>query len=467
MRERNPKKDYFRDRAIIIGGSIAGLLSARVLADYFFEVVVVEKDLLCDRPEARKGVPQSVQPHVLLTKGYRILETLFPGIGADLAANGALAIDWVREFYHFSEVGWSFNANAPSEIVPSNILSFTCSRPLLEWTIRQQLTKSTNVKFIESRRVEGLLYNAECDRFTGVCLRSRDNTEERLLGDLIVDASGRSSQAPKWLENLGFSAPPETVINPRLGYVTRRYKAPKNFPADWKVMLISQAPPDRTRLGYLAKIENDEWIATLGGYGGDYPSLDNESFLNFARSLGHSKFYEIISQAEPSSEIYAYRATANRLRHFERIKLPQGFIAIGDAVCALCPVYGQGLTLSALAAMVLQNCLRRDALKARLRQRAFCSFSFQKSLAKEISLSWSLATTQDLRFPTTTGQRKVTRLGKIMNSYTQRLMTKATSNSLIHKLWIEVAHYLRSPLAFYHPLIVLQVMSRSQKWKEF
>jgi hypothetical protein len=125
---------------------------------------------------------------------------------------------------------------------------------------------------------------------------------------------------------LGFAPPPETVIDPRLGYATRRYKEPENFKADWKVMLISQAPPYQTRLGYLARIENGEWIATLGGYGGDFPPTDDAGFLKFAFSLPDAKFYDAISQAEPISPIYAHRATANRLRHFDRVKLPQGFV---------------------------------------------------------------------------------------------------------------------------------------------
>jgi len=70
--------------------------------------------------------------------------------------------------------------------------------------------------------------------------------------------------------------------------------------------------------------------------------------------LPSQKFYEAIKDAEPVSPIYAHRAT-NRLRHYE--KMAGGFVALGDAVCALCPVYGQGMTVSALSAMVLRDWL--------------------------------------------------------------------------------------------------------------
>jgi 2-polyprenyl-6-methoxyphenol hydroxylase-like FAD-dependent oxidoreductase len=454
--------------AIVIGGSIAGLLSARVLADYFSCVTIIERDKFSPHPEARQGVPQSVQPHILLTKGYRILETLFPGIGNRLSENGALKVDWIREFYNFSETEGETKFKTASEIGFSELYSFTCSRPLLEWTIRQQLVQFSNIKIIEGYRVTGLLCHSK-QKVTGVKMRSRhDKCENQLSADLVVDASGRSSQAPQWLKDIGLTPPPETIVNPLLGYVSRRYREPKNFQANWKVMLISQSPPQQTRLGYLSRIENGEWIATLGGYSGDYPPTQEKSFLQFSRSLASSQFYEAISQAEPISELYAHRATTNRLRHFERIKMPQGFIVVGDAVCALCPIYGQGMTVSALAAMVLQNHLKKserlspksNAMTREPRhKKPFSSLSFQKSLSKEIIFPWSFATMQDLRFPATKGERKENLFGKIMQPYTKKLLTKAKSDLSIYTLMIEVFHLLRSPIALYHPSVILKVMS--------
>jgi 2-polyprenyl-6-methoxyphenol hydroxylase-like FAD-dependent oxidoreductase len=174
--------------AIVIGGSIAGLLSARVLADYFSAVTIVERDRLPTQPDTRKEVPQSVQPHVLFARGYRILEQLFPGIGTKLAEKSALEIDWVREFHHFGAAGWSLNAVTSFEMAPSEIVSFTCSRPLLEWAIRQQLAKLPNVRIVDGRRVIGLLGNKTKERVTGVSLRSlTSNASEQLTASLVVE----------------------------------------------------------------------------------------------------------------------------------------------------------------------------------------------------------------------------------------------------------------------------------------
>lgn len=442
---------HINDKAIVIGGSIAGLLSARVLADYFESVTIVETDTLPQLPNARKGVPQSVQPHILLTKGYRIIAELFPEIGDRLIAAGALPIDWAREFYLFNRNSW--NAIAPS---PSHIVSFTCSRPLLEWGIRQELAKMTNVQFYGQQRVTGLLMHPTGKYITGVRSRSPiDSSYSELPASLVVDASGRRSQAPNWLQNLGLTPPPETVVNPLLGYATRRYRVPSSAQTGWKVMLISQSPPDGTRLGYLAKIESGEWIATLGGFGGDFPPLDNDGFLDFARTLPSKEFYQAIKEAEPTSPIYAHRATANRLRHYEQIVLPQGFVTLGDAVCALCPVYGQGMTVSAKAAMVLN-----DWLAGRHNQKLIPS-RFQKKLAQSNSSSWNVATSQDSRFLTTKGGSEPSQSGGLFAAYAERLLDLTTTDSTVATLLLEVTQQLKSPLAFFSPQILWRVLRKS------
>ncbi|PSB19021.1 FAD-binding protein [Phormidesmis priestleyi ULC007] len=435
-------------QAVVVGGSIAGLLTARVLTDFFDVVIVVERDRLPAHPESRKGVPQSPQPHVLFTRGYQILEELFPGIGDDLRQTGAIPIDWAREFHYFNEGAWNCRTDQPTHIA-----SFTCSRPLLEWTIRQKLAAFPQVKFVDRHRVVNLL--SKNGKITGVELESLpERGRSTIATALVVDASGRGSAAPKWLENAGFKAPSETVVNPFLGYATRRYSAPKNVTFDWKVMLISQQPPDATRLGYLAKIEDGQWIATLGGYGRDFPPINEPGFLEFARSLPSSEFYDAIITAKPVSAIYAHRATANRWRHYEKIKPPDGFVALGDAVCALCPVYGQGMTISALSALVLRDWLARSSRH---------SADFQRQLAQSNRFPWMLAVGQDSRFLTTEGRSRSNWAENLLSGYVKQLMKQTSSDSETNTLFMEIAHLLKSPAAFYQPKIVWQVI---RDWNE-
>ncbi len=444
-------------RAIVIGGSIAGLLSAGVLVKYFSQVTVIERDKLPEQPEPRKGVPQSTQPHILLTRGYRILSELFPNLSTELRQRGALTIDWGQEFYSFGQAGWLAHTSDPSDLI-----SMTCSRPLLEWTIRQQLQKNTQIQFLEEHRVTGLIYHQQEHQIVGVKTRPpRSSDEKRLMAQLVIDCSGRSSQAPQWLKDIGLTPPPQTIVNPHLGYTTRRYREPKNFQAPWKVMLINHIPPEHTRLGYLARIEQGEWIATLGGYEGDCPPIDDKGFLDFARSLRNSSFYEAISNAEPISPIYAHRATVNRLRHYEKIDLPSGFIVLGDAVCSLCPVYGQGMTVSALASLVLQKWLSRS--QKFFFSKKLSSSSFQKDLATSNSFHWNIATSQDSRFLKTTGKIHPSFFDSLFKRYTQRLQVQATLNPKVYISFMEIAHSLKSPLYFFSPGLVWQSLKNNSK----
>lgn len=453
------KNDTYNTHAVVIGGSIAGLLSATVLAEFFSKVTIVDSDEFSDQPIPRKGVAQSVQPHVLLVKGYRILEKLFPGIGRELQANGALRLDWAQEFLRLVPNGkWGAIAKYPSEFI-----SYTCSRPLLEWTIRKRVAQLSNVHWSKRHRATGLVCDQQ--KITGVLLCPViGETEEKLIKvSLVIDASGRRSFAPKWLEKLGFSSPPETVINPFLGYATRRYKK-EELEFEGKVILIPQVPPDNKRLGYLARIENGEWIATLGGYGRDFPPIDEYGFLEYARSLPNSKFYNFIKDAEPVSPIYAYRATTNRLRHYEKIQLPLGFVALGDAVCALCPVYGQGITVAALSAIVLRNCLRDS--KNWTKDYYFLSSKFQKKLAKNNLPHWNLATSQDSAFITTTPFIQKHGIKKILYEFTQWYSQKFVLGTAFlpefNVLFIGIVNLVTSPLKLFIPKVMFYVLFRSK-----
>lgn len=430
-----------QNQAIVIGGSIAGLLTARVLADYYSQVIVLEKEHLPIEPNPRKGVPQSVQPHTLLVKGYRLLNELFPGIERKLHQKGAIFIDWVREFYYYNEFGWNCSAWR-NDIPPSELISVTCSRPLLEWAIREKVKEIPQIKIFLQHKVIGLIFDSEREEVIGVRF-----DEGTLTADLIVDASGRNSQSVSWLKDIGFSPPPETVVNPFVSYATSRYKQPPSERDNWKILVVSQLPPKHTRLGYLAKIEQGELIATLGGYGKDRPPIEREGFLDFARSLRDPAFYQVVAQAEPSSPISAYGVTANRLRHFERVNLPNRFIAVGDAVCTLCPVYGQGITTSAIGAIVLKNWLKAGGKSPN---------TFQSQLAKELFLPWTYTTANDLPFPTTQGERKTNFFAHLMQMYTAKLGGKATTDLSLYALMLEVGHLLRSPLALYHPSLIIQ-----------
>ena len=191
----------------VIGGSVAGLLTARVLSEVAAQVVVV-RDRLPQTNIPRRGVPQSVQPHVLFTKGYCILESLFQGIGEDLKAAGAIPVDWGKDFRYFHQGSW--NATCQDD---SGLVSVTCTRHLLETTIRKHVAKLSNIQWIENSRVQGLV--GDHNQVSGIrYLAIEQGHVETLTAEFVIDASGRSSKASKWLSAIDASTPPVTIINP-------------------------------------------------------------------------------------------------------------------------------------------------------------------------------------------------------------------------------------------------------------
>ncbi|MBE9050674.1 FAD-dependent monooxygenase [Nostocales cyanobacterium LEGE 11386] len=455
--------------ALVIGGSIAGLLVAQVLTKYFHRVTIIERDYLSSQPEQRPGVPQAHHLHVLLKRGLDIIEQLFPGIQTELAASGALAINASADYLWYGLGGWSPRCS-------SDLNVYSLSRNLLESMIRRRLATNNRVVFVQAATVTNLLSNPEKTQVTGVQVRQklddRQDTSPKqtdFTADLVVDASGRNSRAPQWLEAMGYAPPKETVINSFLGYASRLYQIPENFQADWQGALVTAKAPG-TRGGVISAVEGNRWVVTLAGIGRDYPPTDDAGFLDFARSLRNPIIYEAIKSAPAISPIYAYHRTENSWRHYEKLsRLPSGFVLVGDAVCAFNPVYGQGMTTAALGALTLDECLNKQLSHHADGNLIGLSQSFQKQLSKIIAVPWLMATGEDFRWQTTVGGRP-NLLTQLMQMYLDQVLLLAAESAEIHRLFLEVMHLLKPPSVFFHPHVCSQVFKRiinksDKKWR--
>lgn len=433
--------------AVVIGGSMAGLLAARVLLNHFGRVTVLERDRIPDHPSPRSGVPQAHHVHILLTQGQRILEQLFPGLEAELAAAGAPQVNWTKDLSWLSMWGWS-------QAVPSDLCTRPCSRALLEWLIYQRLAQEANLTFLPSTRVTGLVANAQKTVITGVQIKTNQSTET-LSADLVVDASGRNSALPKWLNQLGYGAPPQTEINSFLGYSSRWYQIPDHWQAPWKVMLIQTKPPDHPRGVVMYPVEGNRWIVTLVGVGHDYPPTHETDFLPFAQTVRSHEVYDAIHQAQPLSDIYSYRRTENCWQHYEALpRLPEHLVAVGDAVCAFNPIYGQGMTVAALGALTLDQCLDQTAGKFPLQ--GFTPI-FHQQLAQMLVVPWLMATSEDLRWPSTVGPTPNWQT-RLMHQYLDRVVQASLDRSYIYRTFWEVIHMVKPPKALFHPQILLPAL---------
>ncbi len=439
------------DHAIVIGGGIAGLLSAHVLARHFRRVTLFDRDRYPERPGTRAGIPQSHHVHVLLTRGYRILKELLPDFDVHLQQMGAPLMDWTNDVDWHVAGGWT-----PHH--PSHLRARIASRSALEWAIRQQVVAMGRVRLCDGVVVKRLVPDATGARVLGVEVEPKAGAGDVRPGlhraDLVVDASGRGSKGPGWLEALGYGPPHETVVNAHLGYASRLYQRPDNWEATWQTLYIMNQPPHNPRSGVLATIEGGKWLVTLVGYNNHYPPTDEEGFMAYAKNLAEPTLYQAISQATPISRIHGYRRTENRQRHYERMRRwPGGFLCIGDAVCMLNPVYGQGMTVSAMAAQTLGRYLQRQ--NGRHLDGKLC-LRFQKQLARSNSPAFLAATSDDFRWPKTQGDPP--RGLALMHNYIDMVFEAALTSKLVHTRLLEVIHLLRPPTSLLRPDVVGKIL---------
>ena len=440
---------------------MAGLMAARVLSDHFERVTVVERDRFPAEPAPRKGVPQSRHVHALLKRGRVTLERLFPGIQEELVAAGAPSLDMAADIAWLTPAGWGIR-------FPSDLTFIPSSRELLEWSVRRRLAAFANVCFLEGCEIVGLLPDAQATCVAGVRIHPRNGSDGRngarlLYADLVIDASGRGSRAPKWLEALGYPRPQETTVDPHLGYASRVYRRPPGFRADWRMIFLQAAPPTFTRGGLLLPIEGDRWMVTLSGRGRDYPPTDEAGFMDFARSLRSPLLYESIKDAEPLTPIVGYRATENRRRHYEKLsRQPEGFLVVGDAACAFNPVYAQGMTTGALGAEVLDECLRKQRQRRPDGDLTGLARGFQEKLAKVNKAPWTLATGEDFRVRGVEGgtPNAVTRL---MHRYIDQVLLLGTKDASVRLVLLETFNLLKPPPALFASAIPLKVLREAAR----
>ena len=384
--------------AVVIGGSLAGLMSARVLNDYFDRVTLFERDQIEDRPVLHKSIPQGNHVHALLLSGQHVMSALFPGFTEELRRLGAVRFRAGIDIAWYGLNGKGYNATlSVSEPRDLGLEGHIMSRGLLEYLVRQRTTALANVKLETGVAIEGLVHDR--GRVCGV-----RTAAQSVDADLVVDAGGRSSHASRWLVEMGVPAPEETTIGVDFAYTSTKYRKPDLDHGPEPLLLIGGAPPEHTRAAALFEIEDRTWHVSLAGRFGDYPPTDKDGFLAFAKSLPSPRLYELIRNAERIADISHHRFPTSIWRHYERLPdFPAGFLILGDAICSFNPVYGQGMSSAALQAEALQKVFREHAAESRGLDE-LAAFFFPEA-AEAISAPWTLAANFDFAYPKTRGER--------------------------------------------------------------
>lgn len=431
-------------RAVVVGGSLAGLLAARVLAGRYAEVRVLEREEALDGEGARRCVPQGRHAHVLLRSGELALERLFPGLAAALEARGAHRLDFAADlrWYHHGVWKQRFQSDFPVH---------SQSRPLLEALVRERVAAIPNVRLVPGQVVRGLVL--EGGRVRGVTLDGSTRASTRLeAADLVVDASGRGSNLDRWLLHGGYAPPREERIGIDLMYASRLVR-PAARPRDWKGLVVYPEPPLGKRAGIILPVEGGNWMVTLFGWLGEHPEPEERAFRDYAERLAQPDLAEALHGAEPLSEIATHRFPYSRWRHYEELqRFPQGLLPLGDSVCSLDPVFGQGMSVAAQGALALGEHLGGDPEVAEPR-------SFLKVLARLIAAPWLLAGSEDFRFPQTEGRRPAG-MG-LLQRYTGHVLKLTGSDPRVYAQFIRVLNLVAAPPSLFRPQVLWPVIRRA------
>lgn len=429
------------DRAVVIGASMAGLLAARVLSEFFGQVTVLDRDALPAAAVSRRGVPQSRHTHGLLALGREILEGLFPGLTADLVGRGVAMGDMQADFR------W-YNDGRRLRPGHSGLSGLGVSRPLLESYIRSRVAATAGVEILDRHTV--ISPAADHRRVTGVRIRSGDPAAEATMpADLVVDASGRGSRTPAWLAEIGFPGPVEESVRIKVVYVSRTYRREPHHFDGGNGVSVGAVPPDLRRGAAVVSQEGGRWMVTLAGALGDEPPTDPEGFAAFAATLAVPDVAELLRDAEPLDEPVRARFPASIRRRYEQLPaFPESYLVVGDAICSFNPVYGQGMTIAAAEALALRDCLRagRTGLASRFFRRA----------SRLIDVPWGIAVGSDLRFPEVEGARPLQL--RLVNRYVSRLHIAAAQDPAVGRAFLRVANMLARPERLFAPDVAIRVL---------
>lgn len=431
--------------AVVLGASMGGLLAARVLADFYDRVTVIERDILPLHPINRRGVPQGRLIHALAARGTQVLDELFPGFVDELTANGA----GIWDDGDFSKVSISVGGHTTprSGRAPNPPVVLFPSRPLLEWNVRRRVKAFPNITFLECHDVVGLITTPARDRVIGA--RVVDRVLERgkaLPADLVVDATGRGSRMPVFLEELGYGRPREDEVTVQLAYACQLLRLEPGAIRQHMIALFPE--PGRPKMFGLIRNENDTWMFGVGAMAGLQPPGETAEMIEYAEDFAPAHVLDALRAAEPLGTVVHHRVPSNRWRRYDKMRrTPDGLLVVGDAVCSFNPIYGQGMTIAAIEATVLRDCLRRgDRGLAR---------RFFRSSAKTVRVAWQTAAGSDLALPEVEGHRPVSM--RISNAFLERVLTAVEDDPVVAGQFMRVTAMVDPPARLFRPSILRRV----------
>ncbi|WP_253851607.1 NAD(P)/FAD-dependent oxidoreductase [Mycobacterium sp. 1423905.2] len=436
--------------AVVLGAGMTGLLAARVLADFYSEVTVVERDSLPDGPLTRRGVPQGGLPHIPAARLTRTLEELFPGFLDELVIGGARVWedgDLSRLCMNFGGRQLLRSGTIPD---PKSIVIHYAHRPYLEWRLRRRVQAVPNVTFYQGHVALRLTATQQRGRITGVILAQRDSgAEKTVTADLVVDATGRGSRTPVFLEQLGYGRPREDELKVHVTYAGLPvHIAPGTLREN---VTLTAAEPSQPVAFAMFTGESDTYQLAVQTLSGQPAPADRAQLFDSLTGIAPAHVLAAARSAEPLADITHYKFPSNRWRRYDKLaRTPDGLIVMGDAMCNFNPLYGQGMSVAAIEALILRTCLHQGAENLPRR--------FFGLAAREIGVAWQTAVSSDLALPQIPGKR--TASVRLRNALVDRMVAAAQTDPAMVQRFLQMMNMVGPRAELFRPSTLLRMTGK-------
>lgn len=343
-------------KVIVLGGGICGLAAGMLLRRDGHEVTIVERDqesVPCSPEPAweqwtRSGVRQFRQPHYLQSGGRIVLEEELPGVVTALEEAGGLRFDPLRIMPPSITDRSPRSGDARFETV-------TARRPVLEQILGLAADAEPGLEIRRGVAVRELMMTAYggTPHVAGV----RADSGEELQADLVVDAMGRRSQLPRWLEQGGSQPIHEEIEDSGFIYYTRFFRSRNGGVPEFRAPIL-------TSIGTFSVLtlpgDNNTWSVTLYISAGDGPLKRLRDPERWTAVVGACPAHAHWLDGEPITGVLAMGGVTDRYRRFMVDSRPivTGVAALGDACACTNPSNGRGMTLGLMHVQRLRDVVR-------------------------------------------------------------------------------------------------------------
>lgn len=447
------------EHAVVLGAGVAGLLAARVLSEFYGTVTIVERDELPDVPVQRKGIPQGRHLHAFMSGGSHVLGRLFPGLLDELIDAGANVWDdgdLSRICFRFG--GYQF-PNSGRFADPAASSTYLATRPFLETHVRRRVRALDNVRILDGHDAVAPVADAP-HRVTGVQVVSRETgTATVLNAALVVDAMGRGAFTPAFLDSMGYGRPVEKCSKTRVVYASQLMRIPPGMVTE-KLTLVVPGEHQPIGGGILA-CENDTMIVTVSGFGEHLPPTDLTGMMACAAQFAPPSVLAALRAGTPLGEVSINHYPGSMWRRYDKMhRFPAGMLVFGDAIASFNPSYGQGMTMAALQAVLLKDCLAGG--DADLSRRFFAA------AAKPLGMVWQTnRATGEFAATSHRGRRRQARRlhRRLMTWWMNQMMTAVEHDIAVAETLFRIRNFVDPPTRLQDPRLLVRILAANVRYR--